>query len=274
MRTNIIEWIDLVNKYVNNKAFQNDRSITKFLYIMKNNTSLEWFNCARIADVVKDGEDELMVQSLQGWEKVLDASLEEEIETLSPYKIKLITPVFTYNPYEFEWELVEVYPKFIIDSITPTIIYRSTSIQNVLDKRSFKEILPFLHETWMDKSFERYLIHFPYYHEANVELKEFYKTILFLAFGKDLKVKDEYKALNMNCIKTIDPVILFKNIHECITTFHIYMNQFLKRFESSKEQLKELGYLKENLTYNGLEQIQKLERNESLFEKQEEQVQE
>lgn len=48
----------------------------------------------------------------------------------------------------------------------------------------------------------------------------------------------------------------------------------LKRFESSKEQLKELGYLKENLTYNGLEQIQKLERNEPLVRKEEGQIQE
>ena len=274
MQTKIVEWIDLVNKYVKEKAFKDDESITKFLYTMKHNTSLEWFNCARIADVAKDKEDELMVQSLHGWEKVLGTSLEDELEKLAHYKINLIAPVFTYDPYEFEWELVEVYPKFDVDGVTKTIIHRSTSIQNVLSHNKFEEILPYLHDTWTDKSFEKYLFHFPFYHDANDELKQFYKTILFLTFGKDLKVKDQYKTLNISCIKTIDPLILFKNIHECVTTFHVYMNQFLKRFESSKEQLKELGYLKENLTYNGLEQIQKLERNEPLVRKEEGQIQE
>lgn len=267
MHTNIIEWIDLVNRYVQEQAFRSDKSITKFLYTMKYNPTLEWFNCARIASCIKENEDELLVHSLTGWEKILDMELESELNAIEPYKIALLSPFFSYQN-GFEWEPVDVYPKYIIDSITPVMIYRTTPIQNILHANGFDEIRPYLHEAWANKSFEKYLSYFHFYYEASDALKQFYRSILFLSFGKDLKIKEEYQGINLHCIDNMDRIVIFKNIHEIITTFHVYMKRFLKVFDSSKERLKELGYLKENVVYNGLEQLEKLERNERLFERE------
>ena len=61
---------------------------------------------------------------------------------------------------------------------------------------------------------------------------------------------------------------VYKNIHELVTTFHTFFRHYLNVLTEMEPRMKEIGYLKETNTYDGLEMLDKLERNEPLVERE------
>lgn len=266
MKTVTIEWIDYVTRYIRNNVFTNAKQLTTNLIVMKYNPTFEWFNCARISKNAET-DDDIFVNTKEGWENFLGTEIAEQgKEEMNRCRVPLLYPLYLLETRRIEWDILNTYPlrAFLIHQ-KPELQHKS-AIEKVLEKHKFENICPYLKAGWHKMMFQQYLSTFQFFYEASNEMKEYYVKMLIISFGSNLKIPEEKGTYRLpeNC--TLKEEMVYRNIHELVTTFHTFFAYFLSVLQDMQPRMKEIGYLKDVNMYNGLDMLDKLEKNEPLIE--------
>lgn len=268
MKRSTIEWIDYITHYIRYNVFTNAKQLTTNLIVMKYNPTFEWFNCARISKSVETDND-IFVNTKEGWENMLGWEIrEQEKQEMIRSCVPLLYPLYDPRQRKIEWSLLSTYPlrAFLMDE--KPILHHVSAIDKVLQNNKYSSIVSYLKNGWHRSMFKQYLSTFSFYYESRPEMIEYYLKILTISFGANLKIPEEKGDCKIPESCTLKEETVYKNIHELVTTFHTFFRHYLNVLTEMEPRMKEIGYLKETNTYDGLEMLDKLERNEPLVERE------
>lgn len=262
MRQEIVFWIDTIENYIRSGVFTDQTALKQNLLVMKYNPNFEWFNCVRIGKH-SDSADEIYVNTQEGWENLLDDELEfkDSSETVKRWEVPLIYPFYDSYAKKVEFKILETY--FLKAFKTERRLIYKPPIIRALESGKFEKIQRQLRKEWQPKLIESYLNTFPIYKRSEQNLQDYFKSLMTYTFQEELNMeRNKLLKLDDEILDKIslDPVILYRYVHEMITSFHLFIRNYLKEWEMIQPRMIELGLVQSRDEFNALERLDNMER--------------
>ena len=224
--------------YIRNYALSDSQSFIRNLRVIKSNTDLEWFNCALIAQQKRIGaEHAVVVNTIEGWEYIMEIEgLKIRNDSIKP--LCLLSPVYFEEENYLTFNLLDVYYLDDFEPISNRSYTRMSAIGQVLQeyKKEYPSLLHLLKEGWQETFLQKYLMLFDFYRKAEKNMQTFYMQSLKMVFGKELHIKGD-KIVSIPDLKKNDALSVYKNLHECIVSFHIAYASYLSALCSIDRQI-------------------------------------